>query len=60
MLTSCLPNVVLAATVGSMHREPATGWEGVWVRHAEFCGVPMGQMGRSVDETFPAAHGQDS
>lgn len=35
-----LQSITLTAALRSMHREPATGWGGVWMRHAECWGAP--------------------
>lgn len=38
--TSHLPKLALANTMGNAHRESATEWEYVWVRHNEHWGCP--------------------
>lgn len=38
--TSHLPKLALANTMGNAHRESATEWEYVWVRHTEHWGCP--------------------
>ena len=41
-LSVCAPYI--SVCVGSIHREPVTGWANVWVRHAE-CWGPLSQSG---------------